>query len=65
MSEEIKSKREDSEALKNDRFKEFLKQNAELIERITPKNSTISKNDEWYNEDFWDEDYKNLGNDKV
>jgi len=43
---------------KKSSFSDFLKANKEKIQRITPKNPIISKDDEWYNENFWEEDYK-------
>lgn len=36
-------------------FNEFLKMNRDKIYNNTPKNPTISKDDEWRNEDFWEE----------
>lgn len=42
----------------NEQFNEFLRLNRSKIAKITPKNPTISKNDEWYRETFWDTDYK-------
>lgn len=39
-------------------FSDFIKTNRKKINTITPKNPPISKNDEWRNEDFWDDLYK-------
>lgn len=39
----------------NNFFNEFLKINKAKIDAVTPKNPTISKDDEWRNEDFWDD----------
>jgi len=39
-------------------FAEFLKTNQEKIQKITPKNPIIKKDDEWAKETFWDNDYK-------
>jgi len=36
----------------SDSFAEFLKQNMETIKKITPKNPTIKKDDEWVKETF-------------
>lgn len=41
--------------LESDNFNEFLKMNKEIINNITPKNPTISKNDEWVSETEWDD----------
>lgn len=38
----------------NDLFNEFLKVNVTRINRITPKDPIISKDDEWIDEIFWD-----------
>lgn len=35
-------------------FSDFIKQNSKKIHAITPVNPTISKDDEWRDEDFWD-----------
>lgn len=37
----------------NEKFNEFIKENKVKIDKITPKNPTITKNDEWARED-WD-----------
>ncbi len=37
---------------KNDEFNEFLKANKDKIDAITPKNPTISKDDEWNDEKY-------------
>lgn len=42
----------------NNYFNEFLRLNKAKIDAMTPKNPTISKDDEWVNETFWDTDYK-------
>ncbi|MFA9465600.1 MAG: hypothetical protein ACERKN_15050 [Velocimicrobium sp.] len=42
----------------NNFFNDFLKLNKTKINAITPKNPTISKDDEWAKEDCWDNDYK-------
>lgn len=42
----------------NNFFNNFLKLNKAKINAITPKNPTISKDDEWAKEDCWDNDYK-------
>lgn len=47
----------------NNYFNEFLKLNKAKIDVITPKNPSISKEDEWYSETCWDTDYKE-NNDK-
>lgn len=39
-------------------FDQLLEKHKELIERITPVDPIISKDDEWNDEDFWEEDYK-------
>ena len=39
---------------------ELLKQNKDKIKSMTPKNTSIRKDDEWRNEDEWDELYKEL-----
>ena len=43
-------------------FNEFLRLNKTKINAITPKNPTISKDDEWAKETCWDNDYKELNN---
>ena len=42
----------------NMKFNEFLKANKTKINTIIPKNPSITKDDEWYNENCWDEDNK-------
>ena len=42
----------------NFKFNEFLKANKDKINTMLPKNPSIKKDDEWRNEDFWDELYK-------
>lgn len=42
----------------NSMFNKFLAINKETINSIVPRNPSISKDDEWRNEDFWDEDKK-------
>lgn len=42
----------------NNLFNQFLKTNKDKISSIVPKNPSISKSDEWYREDFWDESKK-------
>lgn len=42
--------------MNNDIFNQFLNANREKINSIVPKNPSISKSDEWRNENFWDED---------
>lgn len=50
---------EDDEEDEEDReFQQFLKEHKELIDKITIRNPVITKDDEWYYEDCWDEDYK-------
>ena len=44
----------------NNFFNEFIKLNKAKINAITPKNPTISKDDEWAKETCWDNDYKEL-----
>lgn len=39
-------------------FQKFLDENRDLIRAITPVNPVITKDDPWYYEDCWDEDYK-------
>lgn len=39
-------------------FNDFLKMNKAKIDSIVPKNPSISKNDEWRDEDFWDDEEK-------
>ena len=39
-------------------FSDFIKANREKIADITPKNPTISKDDEWRKEDGWDKEFK-------
>lgn len=39
----------------NNFFNEFLKLNKAKINAITPKNPTITKDDEWRNEPEWEE----------
>ncbi len=46
----------------NNLFNQFLKTNKDKISSIIPKNPSISKSDEWYREDFWDEDQKESNN---
>ncbi len=41
-------------------FQEFLKQNRDKIIAITPKNPTIAKDDEWWDETEWDDLYNKL-----
>ena len=36
---------------------EFFKKNAKKLRETTPVNPCIAKDDEWYNEDEWDEDF--------
>lgn len=43
-------------------FNDFLKINKVKINSIVPKNPPISIDDEWRNEDFWDEDNKEINN---
>jgi hypothetical protein len=40
----------------NDIFNKFLLENSAKINAITPKNPSISKDDEWRTETFWDEE---------
>ena len=40
----------------NDIFNKFLLENSAKINSITPKNPSISKDDEWRTETFWDEE---------
>ena len=63
MSEERQQKAKEDDmmtgtALKmnNDVFNQFLKANKEKINSVVPKNPSISKSDEWRDENFWDED---------
>lgn len=50
---------EDDEEDEEDReFDRFLEEHEELIAKITTLNPVITKDDEWYYEDCWDEDYK-------
>lgn len=44
----------------NDYFNKLLKVNKLKIDAITPKNPTITKDDEWNQETFWDTEYKNI-----
>lgn len=44
--------------MNNEIFNQFLKANREKINSVVPKNPSISKTDEWRNENFWDEDKK-------
>ncbi len=44
--------------MNNSTFNDFLKMNKSKINSIVPKNPSISKDDEWCTEDFWDEDYQ-------
>lgn len=44
--------------LDNLTFNQFLQANKEKINSVVPKNPSISKDDEWRQEDFWDEDTK-------
>ncbi|MCM1025777.1 MAG: hypothetical protein NC432_05050 [Roseburia sp.] len=37
-------------------FNQFLQQNKEKINAITPKNPPITKDDEWRHEQVWDDD---------
>lgn len=37
---------------------DFIRINKEKISKITPKNPSISKDDIWRKEDFWDKDYE-------
>lgn len=39
----------------NNTFNAFLKANKDKINAMIPKNPSISKDDEWRNEDFWDD----------
>jgi len=41
--------------MKNKKFNEYLNENLTKINSIVPKNPSISKNDEWREETFWDE----------
>lgn len=41
--------------ISNEKFKEFLQKNKELIDSITPKNPTISKEDEWATDPIYEE----------
>jgi len=41
-------------------FKKFMEDNWDFIEANTPFNPTISKDDEWFYEDIWDEDCARL-----
>ena len=36
---------------------ELVKNNKEKIKSITPKNPTINKDDEWWDDDIWDKLY--------
>lgn len=47
-------------ALKMDNtlFNQFLQANKEKIDAVIPKNPSISKTDEWREENFWDESTK-------
>ena len=40
----------------NAMFNQFLDMNKEKINSIVPKNPPISKDDEWHQETFWEED---------
>ncbi|MDD3414034.1 MAG: hypothetical protein PHY47_08535 [Lachnospiraceae bacterium] len=63
---ENKVKKEDDDMnatavkIDNNFFNEFLKINKSKIDTITPKNPTISKDDEWNKETCWDTDYEEL-----
>lgn len=37
---------------------EFIQENKQKINEVTPLNPSIQKDDEWKNEDFWDEEGK-------
>ena len=41
-------------------FKEFIDKNKDKIISITPKNPTISKDDEWREETEWDNLYNKI-----
>ncbi len=43
----------------NSIFNDFLRTNKLKIDSIVPKNPSISKNDEWHTENFWDEENEN------
>lgn len=51
----ITGMRERIHMISNDNFKELLQKNKELIDSITPKNPTISKEDEWATDPFYDQ----------
>lgn len=38
-------------------LEEFIRENEDLIQKITPVNPSITKDDEWWDEDCWDEDF--------
>lgn len=38
----------------NTSLSEFIRQNKAKIDKVTPVNPTISKEDEWRSESFWD-----------
>lgn len=43
----------------NNLFNQFLKTNKEKIDSVVQKNPSISKSDEWRNEEFWNDDWRN------
>lgn len=42
-------------SISNEKFKEFLQENKELIDSITPKNPTILKDDEWSTDPIYEQ----------
>lgn len=60
--EEISMMANTAMKMDNTVFNQFLKANKAKINSIAPKNPSISKNDEWRKEDFWDEDYEEKDN---
>lgn len=46
----------------NNIFNQFLQANKEKINSVVPTNPSITKSDEWRQEDFWDESTKGSDN---
>lgn len=69
INNEYNSKKEDDAMnaggtlkVNNDLFNKFLKMNIKKIDSVVPKNPSISIDDEWRKEDFWDEDTEENNN---
>lgn len=47
-----------SECIYEDNLSSLIKNNHNQIQKTAVVNPTISKDDEWFDEDCWDKDYK-------